>query len=343
MEERMALFSSLGFHDSFRMKPQAFRKLLEMMDFDVSSRSHINKETIVGGCIFALAHRAKYRIIEDTLGISHSYAHIMLPVVLRSIIRALSHLISFPSDLAAEKDAWIEDPRSQGRFDEFAGVIGAVDGTLIHFKNPKGMEPQSWWCRKGYNATNAMVVCDAKRRITSFSIGFEGSAHDNRVMSESGLVSRIPQSCFLLGDAGYALLASKILVPYRGTRYHLSEFGGRSPTTREELFNLRHSSLRNIVERCIGRMKGKWRILDDGIVSSVERMQLIGFACVCLHNFLLVENDPLYVIPVEGEMQGNVEHDAEQADDDMLDSIPWASRNAWRDFIANRMWDAYEH
>jgi hypothetical protein len=52
-----------------------------------------------------------------------------------------------------------------------------------------------------------------------------------------------------LVDAGYACRTS-FLPPYREVRYHLSEFSNRNyPTNAKELFNLRHSSLRVVVER----------------------------------------------------------------------------------------------
>ena len=41
------------------------------------------------------------------------------------------------------------------------------------------------------------------------------------------------------------------LAPLRSTRYHLQEFRGegRDPANQNELFNLRHSHLRNVIER----------------------------------------------------------------------------------------------
>ena len=66
---------------------------------------------------------------------------------------------------------------------------------------------------------------------------------------------------FYLVDAGYAC-KSGLLPPYRGVRYHLSEYGRKNrPSNARELFNLRHSSLRVIVERAIGALKlrlGYW-------------------------------------------------------------------------------------
>lgn len=61
---------------------------------------------------------------------------------------------------------------------------------------------------------------------------------------------------YFLADTGYHN-TDYVLCPYRGVRYHLKEqaASGLKPTTKEELFNLRHSSLCNVVERIFGVMK----------------------------------------------------------------------------------------
>jgi hypothetical protein len=66
-----------------------------------------------------------------------------------------------------------------------------------------------------------------------------------------------------LVDVGYAC-KSGFLPPYRGVRYHLSEYGPRNmPTNARELYNLMHTSLRVSVERAIGALKGRFKILDN--------------------------------------------------------------------------------
>ena len=68
---------------------------------------------------------------------------------------------------------------------------------------------------------------------------------------------------FYLVDAGYAY-RSGFLPPYRGVRYHLSEYGSTNhPTNTRELFNLRHSSPRVIIERAFGALKNRFHILDN--------------------------------------------------------------------------------
>lgn len=73
---------------------------------------------------------------------------------------------------------------------------------------------------------------------------------------------------FVLGDAGYGL-SKRLLTPYRGVRFHLREFAnsvlGR-PRNKEELFNLRHVSFRNQIERAFGVMKKWFRIMREPLV-----------------------------------------------------------------------------
>ena len=60
---------------------------------------------------------------------------------------------------------------------------------------------------------------------------------------------------FYLVDAGYAYRTG-FLPPYRGVRYHISEYGPMHyPTNARELYNLRHSSLRLSIERAFGALK----------------------------------------------------------------------------------------
>ena len=55
----------------------------------------------------------------------------------------------------------------------------------------------------------------------------------------------------------------------------------------KELFNLRHSSLRNVVERIFGVFKGQWKILAGrGCDYSIETQVDLVLGLVALHNFI---------------------------------------------------------
>jgi hypothetical protein len=66
---------------------------------------------------------------------------------------------------------------------------------------------------------------------------------------------------YYLVDASYTNCKG-FLAPYRVQRYHLNDWRvGYQPTTAEEFFNMKHSSARNIIERCLGLLKLRWTIL----------------------------------------------------------------------------------
>ena len=100
---------------------------------------------------------------------------------------------------------------------------------------------------KHCRSQNVLAAVDFDLKFTYVLAGWEGSAYDANILTDS--MSRpdginIPDGKFYLGDAGYACRPG-ILPPFRKTRYHLNEFSGRNfPRIAQELFNLRHSSLR---------------------------------------------------------------------------------------------------
>jgi hypothetical protein len=62
-------------------------------------------------------------------------------------------------------------------------------------------------------------------RFLYFISGWEGSAADATMYSESRLADlRILQGKAYLADAGFGI-CDALLVPYRGVRYHLAEWG----------------------------------------------------------------------------------------------------------------------
>lgn len=90
-------------------------------------------------------------------------------------------------------------------------------------------------------------------------------------------------------DAGY-MNGEGFLTPYRGQRYHLNDWReGHQPSTPQEFFNYKHSSARNIIERCFGVLKGRWAILRGKSFYSVKTQCRIISACALLHNHCLRE------------------------------------------------------
>ena len=93
-----------------------------------------------------------------------------------------------------------------------------------------------------------MFACDFDLKFTFISSGWEGSASDAGVLrSALGKGFTMPAGKFYLVDGGYANTPS-FLAPYRGVKYHLSEFRrrgqrGNAYANYKELFNHRHAIL----------------------------------------------------------------------------------------------------
>ena len=104
------------------------------------------------------------------------------------------------------------------------------------------------------------------------------------------VITRIAGSYYLV-DSGYAI-GSAFLPPHKSTRYHAQEFQGANwqPSTPQELFNYRHSSLLMVIERCFGVLKARFPILTGMHSFSISRQRLIVTACCALHNFIHMYN-----------------------------------------------------
>ncbi|KAJ0485092.1 putative harbinger transposase-derived nuclease domain-containing protein [Helianthus annuus] len=99
---------------------------------------------------------------------------------------------------------------------------------------------------------------------------------------------------------------------------------------------MRHSSARNVIERCFGMIKDRWAILRDNSYHPIESMPRIIIACCLLHNFIrtTMSEDPLdNEIPVNHTQPAN-DHDNVIS---MIEpSQEWTDR---RDLLANEMFN----
>ena len=106
-----------------------------------------------------------------------------------------------------------------------------------------------------------------------------------------------------MADAGFQLKTG-FLTPYRSTRYHLKEYSVHQPENAREVFNLRHSSLRNAIERALGVLKKRFRIIASGTEPHylVDTQSDIILACCILHNYLMgVDPNERLVVEVDKE------------------------------------------
>ena len=100
-------------------------------------------------------------------------------------------------------------------------------------------------------------------------------------------------------DAGYTN-AEGFFASYKGTRYHLSEWRyGCASRNKDEFFNMKHSSVRNVIERCFGLIKMRWVILRSPSFYPIKTQCHLITACFLLHN---LNRREMFVDPIEHEL-----------------------------------------
>ena len=85
---------------------------------------------------------------------------------------------------------------------------------------------------------------------------------------------------------------SCLIAPYRGVRYYLKEYSIRFPKNAKELFNLRHASLCNAIERAFHVLEKRFSIIASTTKPSycVDTQNEIILSCCILHNYLMGVN-----------------------------------------------------
>ncbi|XP_065356427.1 putative nuclease HARBI1 [Calliphora vicina] len=171
------------------------------------------------------------------------------------------------------------------------GVVGCVDGTHFGFQAPTENE-YMFFNRKGFHSLNSMIICDHEYKILAINSMYGGVAHDSfvwkhceerrlleQLYTENGL------NVWVLGDSGYPT-EPWCIVPYSITAEGYAE----------AYFNEIHAKARCIVERTIGILKGRWRILCNERRSrySPEKMAIFGNVCGALHNVCIKFKVPMY-------------------------------------------------
>ncbi|KAH6766959.1 nuclease HARBI1-like protein [Perilla frutescens var. hirtella] len=151
--------------------------------------------------------------------------------------------------------------------------------------------------------------------------GWEGLAHDSKLLSDA--LSR----------------TNGLQVP--------QDFGGqgRHPRNASELFNLRHASLRNVIERIFCVFKSRFTIFKTALSFSFQIQAELVLACAGLHNFLRKECR-YDEFPVEYEGDEDLPPPPPEEEEENME---WLSQsqlqqrteaNAWRMSIVNAMWEA---
>ncbi|XP_026399247.1 uncharacterized protein LOC113295110 [Papaver somniferum] len=329
--------------DSFRMEKHVFLRLCDMLkEKELLRHSNgVRVEEKVAIFMLAVGHNERNSILQERFQHSGETISRHFNAVLDVIVAlADDFLVPVGPDTPTEI---LENPRF---YPYFKDCIGSIDGTQIPAM--VGLDEQvPFWCRKGFISQNVLVACSFDLQFQYVLAGWEGSATDSRIL-DSALTRCdrliVPEGKFYLADAGFANMP-QFITPYHGVRYHLKEFGGNRPKCAKDVFNLRHASLRNAIERAIGILKRRFTILQLQPQYPFESQVKIVLACCILHNHIRREciNDLIFD---DENLQNLLETDPRMQQDS---ECPTLGRNRQREVaselrtsIADAMWNDYQ-
>ncbi|KAB0804394.1 hypothetical protein PPYR_01364 [Photinus pyralis] len=271
------------FKNHFRMSRMAVEQLIGLVSNHLPDKHSVPIEKQVLFSIWLLAKQESFLAVGDRFNLSSGSGH----YIFMNFISAVGHLthqfIEWPNARTCNEIA----SRIETKYG-IPGVVGAIDGTHIQIKQPTH-NPVDFFNRKDVHSVVLQGICNDKLIFTDVYIGMPGRLHDARIFRNSPIYNRLvnnpalltPQQ-HLLGDAAYPLL-DNLLKPYRDNG-HLTEVQIR--------FNEVMSSIRSMIERCFGLLKGKWRRLKYLDMSLADKLPQVILAACILHNFILIiDND----------------------------------------------------
>jgi hypothetical protein len=336
--------------DVTRLYQDQFKSLLRWLEGEGLTVSHnVTADEKLGIFMAIIAKNEDYRMLRELFQRSLRTIQRAFHEVLHLIRKRLYCEVVKPVDNSIP--SVIKDSRARSPF--FDACRGAVDGTHIPIsiglravkRHQKKPVPAAWRNRKGYYSQNVFACVDFDGNFRFVLAGWEGSAHDSRVIRSAishGFKAPGPRT-YYLADAGYSSMDGLLIVPYPKTRYHLKEWDlqGRNPENMKELFNLRHSSLRTVVERAFGVLKWRFTILRAGRRGFSIRTQVnIVYACVALHNWLNIyggDFEGMERQATEEDLVGSIAEDT--GDEALPDGL--ITDDELRDEIAEFMWECY--
>ena len=136
------------------------------------------------------------------------------------------------------------------------------------------------------------------------------------------------------------------MTPYRNVRYWLSDFrSGGKVVGREEIFNLCHARLRNVIERAFGVVKACFPILKKMAPYSFAAQTKIVMTCFSIHNFLQQVSvaDRLFS---EYDTEEELESDSDNRNqgsttNNFFTAVDQEFMLQFRDYIANELFQVF--
>ncbi|XP_020531706.1 uncharacterized protein LOC110008480 [Amborella trichopoda] len=246
-----------------RMERDAFKKLCTLLRAKslLHNKRSVLVEEQVATFLNTVAHNERNRVMQAQFQHSGQTISYYFNKVLKAVVALGPDFLLPPS--REIPDCISNNPMF---YPYFKDCVGVIDGTHIpawvgsntnkRFRNKKGEQSQ-----------NVLAAVSFDRCFQYVLAGWEGSAADSRILDSAinreTNPLRVPQGKYYLVDASY-LNMHGFIAPYPNVECQFNEImDTQAPRALQELFNHRHLSLWNIVERTFGLWKARFPILKN--------------------------------------------------------------------------------
>lgn len=148
---------------------------------------------------------------------------------------------------------------------------------------------------------------------------------------------------YYLVDTGYVNMDG-FIAPFPGIRCHLHEYRGANllPRSAKELYNHRHASLRNAIQKSIEVLKTRFPILKLAPQYAFNTQRDIVIAACVIHNHIRREERSDWLFKdIEGRSVEESPDLDDQPDPQLAFQIQEQSASALRDSITAAMWNDF--
>lgn len=300
---------SYEYNERFRLDSLKFENLVSLLRPYLQRVTHrsraLSAELQLQITLHWLGTGAQYHAIADMHGICKA-----------SVCRAVHNTVAAVNNtIFAEYVKWPTNvEKVVKRFFSIKGmpmVCGCLDGTLINIDAPKNNE-EVFVDRHGNHSISCLVVCGPDMTFYYSYANWPGSAHDSRVLRNSGLFRRMENNWrpidngVLLADSAYPL-KDWLITPI--------------VTDCNDEANVRflraHKGTRRVIENAIGILKEKFPCLNYLRLEPKLACEVFN-CCVTLCNFARCpEEDAVNNFSDEGETNDGNDLDIFHHDEDV--------------------------
>lgn len=289
-------FNDEQWYSNFRVTSGTFKYVIDKICIDISHQDTVMRKAVsarrrLAITLYYLASTAEYRTIANLFGVSVSFVCACIKEVCSAIMKRMPSLISFPS--GEDLSRVIQGYEEWG----FPMCGGAIDGTHIPILAPTESH-LDYVNRKGFHSIIMQAVVDHQYLFRDIVVGWPGSVHDARVLSNSTLYAKgnnnelFSGNCskqiygqninpVLIGDPAYPLM-SWLMKPYPENN--------ATPNT-QKTFNYQLSRARMTVENTFGRWKGRFVRFSKRVDMEVPSLVIVITASCIMHNVCEIQNN----------------------------------------------------